>query len=166
MGDSRAERDLLADQILQIEHKALYEAIKNAPEILFVTSAGNLGNAANGKAIPSLFDLPNIIRAGAVDHKGHPVLNARNTVIDIYALGFNVPAKTVEGLEVRSMGTSISCAQVTNVVAKMLAVNKELTPIQIKSLILETGTPCEKKQSIMVIHPQRAVDAAKQSSDR
>lgn len=26
MGDSRAERDLLADQILQIEHKALYEA--------------------------------------------------------------------------------------------------------------------------------------------
>ena len=72
MGDSRAERDLLADQILQIEHKALYEAIKNAPEILFVTSAGNLGNAANGKAIPSLFDLPNIIRAGAVDHKGHP----------------------------------------------------------------------------------------------
>ncbi len=75
IGKSADERKQLARHYFDIERNALYAAIRSAPEILFVTIAGN-NNSDNAfeETIPSSFRLPNLIVVGAVDQAGRPDL--------------------------------------------------------------------------------------------
>ncbi|MEL7499724.1 MAG: S8 family serine peptidase [Planctomycetota bacterium] len=157
VGESEEERIALAKQLFEIEKKSLQLAIQSAPEILFVTSAGNTGNGKSN-AIPQAFELPNVISVGAADSNGDPIATNKRAVLDVSANGYKVKSKLPGGSDVYTMGTSVSAAQVTNLAAKILAVNNALEPTELKRLIVETST---LNGSVRLTHAKNAVAAAK-----
>jgi Subtilase family len=145
IGKDDAERKELARHYFSNERDALYKAIQGAPEILFVTIAGN-NNADNAfeECIPSSFVLPNLIVTGAVDQAGDETnftSYGANVLVD--ADGFSVPSVVPGGATVKESGTSMAAPQVTNLAAKLLAVAPRLTPTQLIALIRDGSTASE-----------------------
>jgi hypothetical protein len=71
IGKDAADQGKLAREMFAVLKDNFYEAIKNAPGILFVTSAGNEDNDPRFQDnIPGALDLPNILEVGAVDQAG------------------------------------------------------------------------------------------------
>jgi len=161
MEGTRDERKEFAKQLYQIEHDALRAAIESAPEILFVTSSRNVTNLSKGGALPQSLRLPNVMGVGSADVDGTRMQTPRNAVLDVFAQGYKVKAKLPGGLEVMTMGTSIATAQVTNLAAKLLAVDAELTPTELKSIIVSSSTPDPERTSDLFIHPKNAIAAAR-----
>ncbi len=97
----------LSFSCLKSKKKGLYEAIKGAPEILFVVGSGNENNDANfSEYIPATFDLPNIITVGAVDSEGKP--------IDFYADDYEVEFFVPGGDRLKMSGTSMASPEVAS----------------------------------------------------
>ena len=139
-GGTPDERKALARKIFEIGKAGLYEAIKNAPEILFVTSAGNSDNDVSFEEfIPSGFDLPNIISIGAVDKAGDETSFTSFGKVDVYANGFEVQSYVPGGDELNLSGTSQASPNVTNLAAKLLTVRPDLTPTQLRTLIIDAA---------------------------
>ncbi|MEZ5503765.1 MAG: S8 family serine peptidase [Halioglobus sp.] len=70
-GGTPEQRKKLAREIYTIGDTALREAIRDAPDILFITSAGNSDNDVTfDEFYPSSYDYPNILSVGAVDAAG------------------------------------------------------------------------------------------------
>lgn len=142
IGKDDAERKLMARRFFSSERDALYQAIQSAPEILFVTIAGNNdANNAFEECIPSSFVLPNLIVTGAVDQAGDETTftsYGANVLVD--ADGFSVPSVVPGGATVKESGTSMAAPQVTNLAAKLLAVDPRLTPPELIALIRDGST--------------------------
>ena len=141
IGKDAAERKALARRYFNIERDALYAALKGAPEILFVTIAGN-SNADNAfeETIPSSFKLPNLLVVGAVDQAGDQTsFTSTGQNIGVYANGFQVESVVPGGAKVQMSGTSMAAPNVVNLAAKLLAVDPALTPPQIIDLIEKTA---------------------------
>ncbi len=158
IGKDDAERKQLARLYFSIERDALYQAIQSAPEILFVTIAGNNdANNAFEECIPSSFVLPNLIVTGAVDQAGDETTftsYGANVLVD--ADGFSVPSVVPGGATVKESGTSMAAPQVTNLAAKLLAVDPRLTPTQLISLIRNGSTTSEDGRRHL-IDPSRSL---------
>jgi Subtilase family len=163
-GGTPDERKELAREIFEIGKKALLEAIKSAPEILFVTSAGNSDNDVNFEEfIPSSFDLQNIISIGAVDQAGDETDFTSFGKVDVYANGFEVESYVPGGDHMKMSGTSMSSPNVTNLAAKIFVANPELTALQVRDLIITNSD--EKKcgdRSVLLIHPKKTIMSAAQ----
>ncbi len=159
-GGTPEERKALARKIFEIGKGGLYEAIKNAPEILFVTSAGNSDNDVNFEEfIPSGFDLPNIISVGAVDQAGDETSFTSFGKVDVYANGFEVRSYVPGGDELNLSGTSQASPNVTNLAAKLLTVRPDLTPEQLRRLIIDTAD--EKiagKRKVLLLNPAKSFE--------
>ncbi len=158
-GGTVEERKALARKIFEIGKTALYESIKNAPEILFITSAGNSDNDVSFEEfIPSSFDLPNIISIGAVDQAGDETSFTSFGKVDCYANGFEVQSYVPGGDRMAMSGTSMSSPNVTNLAAKLLTVNPELSPSELIDLILQG---CDQKQIgdrvVKLVHPKKTL---------
>ncbi len=159
-GGTPEERKELARKIFEIGKTGLREAMRNSPNILFVTSAGNSDNDVQfDEVIPSSFDLPNLIVVGAVDHAGDETSFTSFGKVDVYANGFNVESNVPGGNRLKMSGTSQASPQVVNLAAKMLALEPDLTPVQVKELI-EKG--CDEKQAgertIRLINPKKTMN--------
>ena len=115
------ERRALARRMYDIGYKALFEALRDAPGILFVISAGNSdGNVGFDEFMPSL-KLPNIIVAGAVDQAGDETSFTSFGNSDVYANGFEVESYVPGGARLKYSGTSMSAPNVINLAAKLWA---------------------------------------------
>jgi subtilisin family serine protease len=137
IGKDSAERKQLARHYFDIERDGLYAALNSAPEILFVTIAGN-NNADNAfeEVIPSSFRLPNLIVAGAVDQSGDETnFTSYGDNVLVHADGQAVESAVPGGARVKMTGTSMAAPQVTNLAAKLLAIKPELTPTEMIALI-------------------------------
>ncbi|MEA2030448.1 MAG: S8 family serine peptidase [candidate division Zixibacteria bacterium] len=140
VGETPEERKAFARKLFEIGKSALYESIKNAPEILFITSAGNADNNVNFEEyIPSGFDLPNIISIGAVDQAGDETSFTSFGKVDVYANGFEVKSYIPGGHEMKLSGTSMSSPNTTNLAAKLLAVRPDLTTAQLRNLLIDAA---------------------------
>jgi len=137
VGETPEERAKLAREIFDISKNGLYEAIKSAPEILFITSAGNSDNdVAFDEVKPSSFDLPNIMVVGAVDQAGEETsFSSFGENIDVHANGFEVESFLPGGQRMAVSGTSQASPQVTNLAAKLMAKNPSLTVAEVIALI-------------------------------
>lgn len=160
VGETPEERKKIAREMFEIGKSSLYEAFKNAPEILFVTSAGNANNDVNFEEfIPSSFDLPNIMSVGAVDLAGDETSFTSFGKVDCYANGFEVTSYVPGGDQMAISGTSQASPQVTNLAAKLFALKPDLTPAQVRKLI-EDG--CDEKKAgdrmVMLINPKKSVE--------
>jgi Subtilase family len=142
IGKDDSERKQMARRYFSIEKDALYKAIQSAPEILFVTIAGNNdANNAFEECIPSSFVLSNLIVTGAVDQAGDETnftSYGANVLVD--ADGVSVSSVVPGGARIKESGTSMAAPQVTNLAAKLLAVDAQLTATQLVALIRDGST--------------------------
>jgi len=136
-GESPEQRRRLAREIYTIGDTALRDAIREATDILFITSAGNSDNDVKfDEFYPSSYDYPNLLTVGAVDMAGDETSFTSLGKVDIYANGFEVESYVPGGNRIKYNGTSMSAPQVLNLAAKLLAIEPSLTTAELRQLIL------------------------------
>lgn len=164
IGSTPEDRRALARRVFELQKEALYEAIKNAPEILFVCAAGNADNdVAFDEFIPSSFDLPNLIVVGAVDQAGEPTgFTSFGPTVQVYANGFEVESVVPGGRRIKMSGTSMASPAVANLAAKLIALDPSLTPAKVIALIRKG---CDQrtfgKKKYLLLNPRRTVELLK-----
>ena len=137
IGKSAQQRRAMAREVFSYQKEGLYEAIKGAPEILFVCAAGNADNDVEfDEYIASSFDLPNLLVVGAVDQAGDPTsFTSFGRTVQVYANGFEVDSYVPGGRRMKMSGTSMASPNVANLAGKILATDPKLTPPQVIALI-------------------------------
>lgn len=160
-GGDDAARRRLAREMYEIAAAALRSAMESAPEILFF-AAGMNQDADNRfrEQIPASFDLPNLITVGAVDRAGDEAAFTSYGRIDVYANGVHVPSFVPGGEVVAMSGTSMATPQVVNLAAKLLALNPELTVVELRRAILEAADEktVGEGRTIRLLNPRAAVE--------
>jgi len=161
VGKDAAERAAMAREFFGIQKDALEKAMASAPEILFVAAAGNSDNNVEfSEMIPSGIKLPNLITVGAVDQAGKPTgFTSFGQGVGLYANGFEVESYIPGGRKLKFSGTSMAAPNVTNLAAKLIALNPSLTVAQTIELIKAGGEPMEGGDSSrLVINPQASIE--------
>jgi subtilisin family serine protease len=163
IGESAEERARLAREMHEIEKEALFTAMKNAPEILFVSAAGNENdNVSFEDYYPAAFDLSNLLVVGAVDKAGDATsFTSFGTTVDIYANGYEVESYLPGGDRLAASGTSASSPNATNLAAKLFAFDPSLTPAEVIALIKDGAEP--NAEGMPVMNPQRSVGLLEKS---
>ena len=160
IGATPEERKALARKIFDIGFDALRDAMTSAPEILFVTSAGNSDSDNEFEEfLPSSIDLPNLLTVGAVDQAGEETGFTSFGKVDVYANGFEVDSYVPGGDRLKFSGTSMSSPNVANLAGKLLAVDPSLTPAELRELI-EGG--CDERpageRTVRLVNPKRSME--------
>ncbi|MEO8484755.1 MAG: S8 family serine peptidase [Betaproteobacteria bacterium] len=161
IGKTPDERKAIAREWFDIGKVAFVEAMASAPGILFVAAAGNANaDSSFAEAVPADIVLPNLVTVGAVDKAGDeaPFTSYGKTVV-VHANGYLVESTIPGGERIPESGTSMSAPQVTNLAAKILAVNPSLAPPQVIAIIRDTAETTADGRRVL-IHPQKAVAAA------
>lgn len=159
IGASDDERKQTARKLFTIERDALFKAMKNAPDILFVVNAGNAAADVEAtETIPAGFDLPNVLTVGAVDANGaKAAFTNTGKTVTIYGFGVNVPMLAPKGLAVRADGTSFAAPQVAGLAAKLLALNPKLSVAETVRLIRQ-GADTRADEKVKLINPKKSVE--------
>jgi hypothetical protein len=159
LGKDAADRKAIARRLFQIEREGLYEAIRSAPDILFICAAGNADSDSGfGEMIPASFKLPNLLAVGAVDQAGDEAsFTSYGDTVKVDADGYQVESVLPGGAKVRFSGTSMASPNVVNLAAKLLALDPKLTPTQVIDLIVRGATPSEDGRRHN-IDPKRSVE--------
>jgi subtilisin family serine protease len=159
IGKDAEERSQLTRKIFDIYKDGLYNAIKSAPEILFITAAGNSDNDVTfDEVIPSMFDLPNLITVGAVDQAGEETgFTSFGESVDVHANGFEVDSYLPGGDKIKMSGTSMASPNVVNLAAKLLALDYSLTTTELIKLIV-SGADKSEDGRITLINPKKSVE--------
>lgn len=159
IGKTPDERKQMAREMFEIEKQGLYEAIKSAPEILFVAGSGNENNDANfSEYIPATFDLPNLITIGAVDSEGKKTtFTTEGKSVKLYANGYEVESFVPGGDRLKMSGTSMASPQVANLAAKLLAVDPKLKPSELIKLIADGSEASSEDPNIRLINQKKSL---------
>jgi subtilisin family serine protease len=138
VGATSQERHQLAVHYFNTVKSIFRAAIAAAPEILFVSAAGN-SNESNqfNEFIPAAYDLPNTMTVGAVDQAGDEAAFTSFGKVDLYANGYAVESVLPGGEKHRWSGTSMAAPQVVNLAAKLLAAYPRLSVADVKKLIVD-----------------------------
>jgi len=160
VGATPEERKALARKIFDIGFNALRDAMAAAPEILFVTAAGNSdSNNEFEEFVPSSIDLPNLLTVGAVDQAGEETGFTSFGKVDVYANGFEVESYVPGGDRLKFSGTSMSAPNVANLAGKLLAVDPDLSPADLRELI-EGGCDDARagERTVRLVNPKRSME--------
>lgn len=159
MGGSPEQRRREAQALAAIEMTALTEAIRAAPEILFVASAGNDDDDVDfALTYPAGIDLPNVLTAGAVDQAGdEAAFTSHGRLVRVHANGYQVESYVPGGTRQQASGTSMAAPQVTNLAAKLFALDPSLTVVEVVELILDGAERSEDGRRNL-INPARSVE--------
>ena len=161
LGTDVAGRKALARAYFQMHWGALKQAMASAPDVIFVASAGNSGNDPSfNEAYPSSIVLPNLITVGAVDKAGdEAAFTSYGPTVAVHANGYQVDSDVPGGKRIALSGTSMSAPQVTNLAAKILAVNPGLSAGEVIAIIKRTAEKTADGRRTL-IHPANALAAA------
>jgi len=163
-GEGDAEkRKQEAREIFDIGKNGLYEALKSAPDILFITAAGNSNNDVNfDEVIPSSFVLPNLVTVGAVDQAGDETsFTSFGSNVIAYADGFEVESFIPGGSRLKLSGTSMASPEVANLAAKLFALKPELKPADVINLIKQGLDQNPQNSRILLLNPKKTVGLLK-----
>jgi subtilisin family serine protease len=165
IGKDAEERREIARQVFTLQKQGLYEAIKSAPQILFICAAGNADNDVEfDEYIPSSFDLPNLLTVGAVDQAGDPTsFTSFGKTVQVYANGFEVDSFVPGGERMAMSGTSMASPNVANLAGKLVAIDPDLTPVEIIELI-KRGADERSAGSVkfLLMNPGKSVELARE----
>ena len=141
IGKTPDERKAIARDYFDIQKDALTKAFASAPEILFVTAAGNSNqNASFVEDIPADIVLPNLLTVGAVDKAGDEAsFTSYGPTVKVHANGYQVESVIPGGEKLAESGTSMASPQVVNLAAKILTINPKLMPSQVIALIRDNA---------------------------
>jgi hypothetical protein len=161
IGKTVEERKKIAREYFDRENAAMRDAMASAPEILFVTAAGNANsNSTFAEVTPAGLVLPNLITVGAVDRAGEEApFTSYGPTVKVHANGYQVDSYFPGGDRISMSGTSMSSPQVTNLAAKILAVNPKLKPPDVIAIMQQTAEKSPDGRRTL-IHPAKAVAAA------
>ncbi|MEO8135151.1 MAG: S8 family serine peptidase [Betaproteobacteria bacterium] len=161
IGKTPDERKTVARGYFDIQKDALTRAFASAPGILFITSAGNSNEDASfAEDIPAGIVLPNLLTVGAVDKAGDEAsFTSYGPTVAVHANGYQVESLMPGGDKLAESGTSMASPQVTNLAAKILAVNPRLKPADVIALIRDTAEKTSDGRRTL-IDPKKALVAA------
>jgi subtilisin len=149
-------------------NKSLELAVLNAYHAgkIIVASSGNDGN----KLVidyPARFTQVVSVGATTKNNKIAPFSN-RGRRIDIYAPGERIYSAWLQGTYHEMSGTSMATAHVSGVIALMLAMRPNLTPLQIKSILRRCSISFSKKPRVRwragQINARRVLNALKKKA--
>jgi len=160
IGETAEERAEMARGMFEICKADLYNAMKNAPDILFVAAAGNSDNDVEfDEFIPSGFDLPNVLISGAVDQAGEPTsFTSFGGTVTVYSNGFEVDSYVPGGRRLKLSGTSMASPNVANLAAKLVAKDPTLTPHDVIQLIEDGADDFGTDDPMLVINPKKSLE--------
>jgi subtilisin family serine protease len=144
-GADPSARKQRAAELYAIWRAAIETAIKNAPNTLFVTAAGNSDSDSGFiEDVPASLHLPNLIAVGAVNQAGEETsFTSYGSTVVVDADGYNVESYVPGGARVRLSGTSMASPNVVNLAAKLFALDPSLTPAQVVDLIKQGASASE-----------------------
>jgi len=162
IGKTPKDRQATARKLFEIQKQALTKAFASAPEILFVAAAGNSNEDPTFvEDVPAAIVLPNVLTVGAVDLAGDEAsFTSYGPMVKVHANGYQVESYLPGGRRVPLSGTSMAAPQVTNLAAKLLAVNPKLQPTDLVKLIVDTGERTADGRRNL-INPKKALEAAR-----
>lgn len=128
--------------------KPLEDAIKkaNSAGVLFIAAAGNDGTDNDLiPHYPSNIDAANVIAVASINNKGllSSFSNYGSKTVHIAAPGEKILSAYPGGGFAELSGTSMAAPFVTGIAAALLETNPQLTPAELKSLILSNASPIE-----------------------
>ena len=135
------QRKTLARELFQVMRDTLKRGFASAPEVLWITAAGNSNQDASfAEDAPADLVLPNLLTVGAVDRAGDEAdFTSYGPTVKVHANGYQVESYLPGGARVALSGTSMASPQVANLAGKLLAVNPKLTPPQVIQIITSTA---------------------------
>jgi subtilisin family serine protease len=144
-GADPSERKKRAAELYSIWREAVETAIRNAPNTLFITAAGNSdSNTGFTEDVPSSLRLPNLIAVGAVNQAGDETsFTSYGDSVAVHADGSDVESWVPGGARLKLSGTSMASPNVVNLAAKLFALDPALTPEQVIDLIKRGATATE-----------------------
>jgi subtilisin family serine protease len=144
-GGDPAERKRKAEELYSIWHDAVENAIRSAPNTLFVCGAGNDNRDAGfAQDVPASLHLPNLISVGAVNQAGKETgFTSFGDTVVLNADGSDVESYVPGGSRLKKSGTSMASPNVANLAAKLIALDPSLTPAQVIELIRKGATASE-----------------------
>ena len=159
--DERAE---LSRRIFKPLRDRLEEAIRSAPDVLFIAGSGNEDNNVDfAEYVPAGLRLPNLITVGAVDDQDKfTSFTTTGENVELYANGFRVSSMVPGGRVIPFSGTSMAAPQVANLAAKILALRPELKPADVIALMKSNADPIPDKPGRFIINPKRTLEALQQ----
>ncbi|MFZ2236915.1 MAG: S8 family serine peptidase [Dokdonella sp.] len=157
-GKTADERRKIALELLAIKEQALTAVFRGAPQILFVAAAGNSNTDIGfARSIPADIALPNVLAVGAVDQAGDEAnFTSYGERVRVYASGYQVASVLPGGSKTRASGTSMAAPQVTNLAAKLFALDPKLTPTDVIKLIIDGSTKSADGKRLL-INPKASV---------
>jgi subtilisin family serine protease len=160
MGKTPDERKAIARDYFDIEKDALTRAFASAPDILFVTAAGNSNEDASFvEDIPAGIVLPNLLAVGAVDKAGDEAsFTSYGPTVKVHANGYQVVSVIPGGEKLAESGTSMASPQVVNLAAKILAIDPKLTPEEVIALIRNNADKTADGRRTL-INPKKTIAA-------
>jgi subtilisin family serine protease len=166
---SAEQRRQEALELFAIWKQAIIDAMNAAPNTLFVTAAGNAdSDAAFLEDVPPSLELPNLIAVGATNQAGDATsFTSYGKTVVVYANGYHVESCIPGGKKVKFSGTSMAAPQVTNLAAKLFAIDPSITAEKAKELIISGSTPSadgrrkliDERRSLQLIKKQATTKA-------
>ncbi len=113
--------------------------------VVFVAAAGNDSENLENNLLfyPACFDVPNVISVAATDMFDELAMysNYGVTQTDLGAPGTNIYSTTLNGAYTYASGTSMAAPHVTGAVAVLLGLYPDLTPAEVRTVLMESVTP-------------------------
>jgi subtilisin family serine protease len=163
-GADPAERKKHAAELYAIWKSNVENAIKGAPNTLFISAAGNSdSNAGFIEDVPASLRLANLIAVGAVNQAGDETsFTSYGDTVVVDADGYNVESFVPGGARLQLSGTSMASPNVVNLAAKLFALDPSLTPQQVIALIKQGATTSQdgrrhlidEKRSVALLQAQ------------
>ncbi|MEZ5066338.1 MAG: S8 family serine peptidase [bacterium] len=169
IGKDAEERKEMARRQFDVIREGLESAFRSAPEILFVGGAGNSNNDIEfDEFVPPMLQLDNLLIAGAVDQAGEATtFTSFGPTVNVYANGYEVESYVPGGDRLPFSGTSMASPNVANLAAKLFALDPNLTPSQVVSLILDNADVVQEGDETMrIINPRRSAEALLQANGK
>jgi len=161
VGATPEERAELSRRIFKPFRDGLEQAIRSAPDVLFIAGSGNEDNNVDfAEYIPAGLRLPNLLTVGAIDDQDRfTTFTTTGENVEFYANGFRIPSMVPGGRVIPFSGTSMAAPQVANLAAKILAIRPELKPADIIALIRANADPLPDHPGRLIINPKRTIEA-------
>ena len=121
-----------------------YDAIRNAPNVLFVVAAGNDGRSNDSRpTYPCAYDLPNILCVAATDNTDHlaSFSNVGRSSVDIAAPGVDIYSTLRCDSYGWMSGTSMAAPEVSGTAALVLAAHPTYSVAELRSRLISTADP-------------------------
>jgi subtilisin family serine protease len=163
IGSDSEERQKMAAETFDVLFKGMTAAMASAPDILFVPAAGNSDDDIGFTVdMPATIGLPNVLSAGAVDQAGDETsFTSYGETVQIHANGFEVDSYLPGGERMKFSGTSMAAPNVTNLAAKLFALDPDLSAVEIRSLIVDAAETTEDGRRFLM-NPKKSVETLRQ----